>query len=538
MTSPRQWAAATRRTFLDATWRLAASGAAATAAGGLAGGCDSSPAAGGGPAATAGGALDQPRRPPLTGTPGPVRAEDLVDADTLWGWVERMTAAGPRFTGSAAHRRYLDDLERQLRGHGLTVTRYPTRLDQWIARSWSLRVTDSAGVTHDIPVASYRPHAGETGPAGVSGPLVDLGAGDDEAYRAAGGAGAGGGLTGAVVLVDAPVARLQASVLTDLAYSVHPPSARAEFAAEDYSRVWLGVPAPPDPAVALSHGAVAMIEAGDQSPALAAGQYTPHQQEHVGLPALRLDREQAARLRTLLARGPARATVVLTADRERTTVDYLLARLPGASPRAVLVGTHTDGQNAVEENGGPALLALAEYLSRYPAAARPRDLLFLFSPNHMTADVATEKPDAWLREHPEITSTVDMALVAEHLGTLGWDDQGGTGPYRPTGRAEPVAVAVGHSDTLRGLAEDELRADGVIRAGVQKPFQNGLYGEGTFPYRLGIPTIALITGPTYLLQVSEGDSLDKLDRGLLHRQTLLLARLLTRMMDLPSGPPP
>ncbi|WP_154675670.1 hypothetical protein [Parafrankia elaeagni] len=557
---------ASRRGFLDTTLRLTATGALA-AAGGLGAGCDGSTTAGGGPAAAAAHSGDGPgTRPPLTGSPGPVTAQDLVDVDTLWSWVERMNAAGPRLPGSPAHRAFIDDLDRQLRGYGLTVTRHPARLEEWLARSWSLRVTDAEGVTRPIPVASYRPHSGETGPAGVTGRLIDAHAGDEAAYQAAGaaaaagatGAGTAGGLGGAIVVVDAPITRLTASVLADLAYTVLPPQARADFAQEDYSRVWLGVPPPPSLPLARAHGAAAMIEIVDQTPELAAGQYTPHQQEHAGLPALRLDREQGARLREILARGPATATLVLTASRRETTVDYLLARLPGARaatatatgagagagagpagerPRAVLVTTHTDGQNALEENGGPALLALAEYLSRYPAASRARDLLFLFSPTHMAADAATVKPDAWLREHPEVLAEVDMALAAEHLGALGWDDQGGTAPYRPTGRSEPVAVAVGHSETLRRLAEEEVEHGGLTRVGIQKPFQNGLYGEGTFPYRLGLPTIGMITGPAYLLQVAPGGNLDKLDRALLHRHTVFVAGLLTRMMALPAGRP-
>ncbi|WP_018505883.1 hypothetical protein [Parafrankia discariae] len=523
---------ASRREFLDTTLRLAASGGLAAVTGAGAAGCD-------GPVTGPSGPGGPPRatatpRPFATGSPGPITATDLVDVDTLWGWVERMTAVGPRFTGSAAHRRHIDDLERQLRDYGLEVTRHPTPLARWLARSWSLRITDATGATRSVPVACYRPYSGETGPAGVEGPLRDLG--DLSTPHALSGQVAESP-AGAIVLVDAPVARLRASVLADLAYEVYPPGARAEFAAEDYSRVWLGVPPAPDLAAARADGAVGMIEISDMSPALAAGQYTPHQQEHAGLPALRVDREQGAVLRGLLARGPVRATLVLEADRDDTTVDYLLARLPGAGPRrdprSVLVATHTDGQNAVEENGGPALLALAEYFSRFPAATRPRDLLFMFSPSHMTAETATVKPDEWLRAHPEITAGVDMALVAEHLGAMAWDDDGGTGPYRATGRTEPVAVAVGNSEPLRRLATDEVRRDDLARTGIQKPFQDGLYGEGTFAHRLGLPTIAMITGPAYLLQVTPGDNLDKLDRDLLHRHTLFLARLLARMTGLP-----
>ncbi|KJE21648.1 hypothetical protein FF36_03981 [Frankia torreyi] len=495
--------------------------------------------------------------------PGTITADDLVDAGTLWSWTERMAGHGPRLPGSDAHRRHIDDLAERLAGYGLTVTRHPTRLSAWLADSWSLRVVDGDGRSHTVPVAAYRPHSGETPARGVTAAVVDVGAGDEPDYRRT-------PVAGAIVLADGAVARLSASVLGDLADHVHPPEARSGLANEDYSRVWLGVPPQPSLETARRHGAVAMIEILHLSPALAAGQYTPHQQEHAALPTLHVDAEQGARLRSLLARGPLTATLTLTASRRETTVDYLTALLPGSgapppapartrapvpaptpagptratgaaeprlTPGAVLVATHTDGQNAVEENGGPALLALAEYFSRFPARDRPRDLLFLFSPNHMVSEAATVKPDAWLRGHPEIMNNVAMALAAEHLGTMAWDDRGGTAAYRPTGRSELVTVPVGHSDTLRELAIDEVKASDLTRSAVLRPFQNGLYGEGTFPYRLGIPTIAFISGPAYLVQVAPGDNLDKLDRALLHRHTLFLARLLSRMLALPTAKP-
>ncbi|WP_163554262.1 hypothetical protein [Candidatus Frankia alpina] len=474
-----------------------------------------------------------PRRGGLAGLVGP---------DGLWESVERMVSFGPRLPGSPAHHRHIDDLDVRLRRAGLEVTRHPVPLARWLADDWSLRVVDARGVSATVPAGSYRPYSGETSARGVTATVVDVGAGGAADYR-------GRPMAGAIVLADAPVARLRAEVLTDLtdltdlADAVEPPDARTRLAAEDYSRVWLGVPPPPDLALARRHGAVAMIAILDLPPLLAAGQYTPHQQPYAGLPTLHVDREQGARLRALLALGPLEATVVLTARRDDATVDYLLARLPAPAAAAagtygdVLVATHTDGQNAVEENGGPALLALAERLAHRPQARRGRGTLFLFSPAHMIADAATVKPDAWLRAHPRLRASLAMALVAEHLGAMGWDERGGTAPYGPTGRSEPVVVAVGHSDRLRRLAVDEMRAGGLARAVVLPPAGDGLYGEGTFPYRLGLPTVEFISGPAYLLQVGPGDQLDKLDRALLHRHTVFLVHLLDRMLALPAPGP-
>jgi hypothetical protein len=474
----------------------------------------------------------------------------LVGPDVLWEWVERMVSFGPRLPGSSAHLRYIDDLDTRLRDLGLKVTRHPVPLARWLARHWALRIVDVRGATTVVPVAAYRPRSGATPAQGVTGPLVDVGAGTEQDYQAH------PSVAGAVVLAEGRITRLSASVLTDLAIDVQPPAERARLASEDYTRVWLGLPPQPDLALARRHGAIAMIEILDLPAALAAGQYTPHQQIAAEVPTLHVDREQGARLRALLTAGPVCATLVLTAQHDTVDVDYLLARPPddsssgsgsgsgsesgsGSRPArgTVLVATHTDGQNALEENGGPALLALAERLRRAPStstirAPRASNLMFLFSPAHMAADTGTVKTDAFLRARPGLLGSIRSALVAEHLGAMAWDDQAGAAPYGPRRRTEPAVVAVGNSDALRRLAVAEVRASGLGRVAVLPPYDGGLYGEGTFPYRLGLPTVAFVSGPSYLLQVAPGDHLDKLDRRLLHRHTALLAGLLDRLCTL------
>jgi hypothetical protein len=464
--------------------------------------------------------------------PGAVTGADLVDVDRLWHWVEQMVDLGPRITGNRAHRRYLDFLHDRLDSSGLHVIRYPVPLDEWQARSWSLHVVDARRERHTIPVAFYRPHSGETAARGVTATVVDIGAGRDADY-------AGRDVQGRIVLADWSIPNLTAAVWTTVADYVHPPSIAEELSHEPFARIWLGIPEPPDLALAKQHGAVAMIDVLDQSTPLARGQFSPHQQDHVGLPALHLDRAQGERLRGLMARGPLEATLVLDARVRRTTVDYLGATLHGSGslPGSLLLMTHTDGQNGTEENGGPALLALARYLTNLPRRCRPRDVTLLFSPNHMTSTASTLKPDTWLRQHPEILQPVAMALVAEHLGALAWDDDPVTGRYRASGYSELAAIPVGNSEVLKRVAIEEVQAADLRRAAVVRPREGGLYGEGTFAYRLGVPTIAFITGPSYLVQVTDDGDLDKLDRHLMHEQLVFLARVLSRMLNLPSARP-
>lgn len=138
----------------------------------------------------------------------------------------------------------------------------------------------------------------------------------------------------------------------------------------------------------------------------------------------------------------------------------------------------------------------------------------------------------WLESHPEIRDRITAALIPEHLGALGWAEDPATGTYAPTGRTEPAVLGVGNSPTLTALVIDQLKRDDLPRTAVLRPLGDGLYGEATYPYRLGIPTATLISGPTYLVQTARDGHLNKLDPALLHHQTRFLANLLTRMLTI------
>ncbi|MDT3400151.1 PA domain-containing protein [Streptomyces sp. B1866] len=460
---------------------------------------------------------------------GQMRA-DPAAADALFEQVERMTAHGPRFTGGEAHRRYVDDLQGGLESYGLTVTRYPVPLDGWWARRWSFQVADADGRTEQIPLAYYRPHSGETPPEGVTAELVYVGDGTADDYQRV-------DVRGKIVVADITLPPLPVGAIFLLAKHFQPPAAMPIVGLEDYTRTAFSLfGRAPSLELAQQHGAVGMINIFPFPPAEAAGQYSPHQQNHVGLPAVHLDEQQGKRLRDLIGHGALTGTLVLEAEHRPTTVEYLVAELPGSGrlPGALLLGTHTDGQNAIEENGGPALLAMAEYLTRLDRSQRPRDIVFLLSPNHMCANSATVKPDKWLNQHPEIQNRLKYAIWPEHLGAMNWTNNPLTRTYGPTGRSEIAVLGVGNSSALDSLVIDQVKRDQLDRTAVEWPLGAGLYGEATSTYQQGIPTVQYISCPTYLVQVAKDGHLDKIDPALMYRQTQFLTRLATRTLALPG----
>jgi hypothetical protein len=288
-------------------------------------------------------------------------------------WTHAMAALGPRITCGQAHRKWIIYLANAVSGMGLQVKRYPVPVRYWEATAWSREVTDRAGKVTPIPVANYVPYAGETPAEGKTGRLADLGLGAAENYTDK-------DVTGKIVVVDKVFPWRQIGKgLHRSSYCRIPPDL-------DLGHLSLvGRPASGGGnnisallATAKTQGASAAIVILDMPPKAAARQFTPHQQREISFPALSLDRIQGARLRQLMAQGPVTANLVLQAKKDDgAMVDYVVAKLPGNGKYkgAVCLLTHTDGQNAIEENGGPALLAIAKHFSTISLAQRDRDVM-------------------------------------------------------------------------------------------------------------------------------------------------------------------
>ncbi len=105
-------------------------------------------------------------------------AQGLPSSHQIWAWQEQLVEFGTRYTGSPGHDRFVDWLSEQFgQVPGMTVMRDRHTFNRWLARDWSLAVSQpsSAGPSGAVPLTYYYPYSGTTGPAGVSGPLVDLG---------------------------------------------------------------------------------------------------------------------------------------------------------------------------------------------------------------------------------------------------------------------------------------------------------------------------------------------------------------------------
>ncbi|RNL65197.1 hypothetical protein EFK50_04320 [Nocardioides marmoriginsengisoli] len=451
-----------------------------------------------------------------------------VDADTLWRWNHLLADGGPRLTGNAAHRHFVDWLAAKFARTGLKVHRDRHTFTRWAPRRWSLTVAGEP-----IDVAYYFPYSGETPPGGVTGKLVHLGLSPTNAV-------AWGVARGKIAVVE--VASPQLPIGAAFPSTGHfPPAAKQPLLAPAPSITDIAVA----PLLELAHRAgvlgVVCIRTG-VSDALAKDQYSPFTTGHQGCPALWVGPTAGKRLRTL-ARAGARATLTLDAQLiPNAATDTIWAVLPGSDPReAVVVNTHTDGPNVAEENGGLGLLALAREFSRVPRSRRRRSLIFVATTGHFqipqlsTGALLAQSASRWIADHPELldgrSRKTVAALTLEHLGCREWADDPRLNRYRATGLND-VGFCYTSNNRMRRLYLRNAAGTANRRTFTVAPPPALYFGEGHDFYKKRIATMSLIPAPSYLVAAPRNGAIEKLDKHLMLGQVRTFAKVIRSLDEL------
>jgi hypothetical protein len=462
-------------------------------------------------------------------------------------WLRKLNALesrlGARPTGSAGQARFVDALERRMKAiPGVRVRSLRYRIRRWDASATSLRVGSA-----NLPVAGPVPYAEPTPAAGVTAPLTYLPIGVPiTAANAAGRIVVRDPLPGRVALaVFGP--QLLGIFTWDPGHTIDP--------GERYERDFLAYPQPELEAAAEA-GAAGLIFMRDQPRSQARGHYAPYEGIQWEVPALYLGADESARLREALAADSgAAATVTLRARRRPVTTRTLLATLPGRRSQRLVVESHTDGMNAVWDNGPVSMVAMARYLARLPRRCRARTVQFAFVTGHLyqhlTGDPVVRDGGA-----EQIAQRLDRdydrggvagVVVLEHLGAREWErrerDDGPGQAYRLSGRSELVLVAVSRSRALRRevkrvVVRHDLRRHALIDGadfpppGTVPP-RCSFGGEGG-PYNKHLlPTVALIAAPATLFDPAFG--LEGIDFALMRRQTTAFTELVRRLDGMSRG---
>ncbi|MDT0186058.1 hypothetical protein Q9S36_38325 [Microbacterium sp. ARD31] len=448
----------------------------------------------------------------------PTAPDGFVTLEVLTEWQQQLDRRGLRATGSDAHADYIDDLARRLAEAGVDgVTTEAVPMRRWTPEQWSL----SAGGA-DIRIISPVSYSGSTGPEGINGPL------------------SGEPAPGVIGVVRVTLPPYNAGMFDMLdwgapALPVHP---EGYDSTEPYERIWLSQDEMrAQLARFVAGGAAGLIISVDLPADELTDAYLLYDGVHRGLPALFVGREVGD---ALLARIGETATLTLEASIDEVETHNVLGLIPGASDEIIVVQSHTDGPNGLEDNGPEAIIAMAEHLARLPRGELDRSILILLTTGHFAIEEAWGV-EAFLATHrDDMVPRIAAALCLEHLGARvapeGWsghrDDQDYEFGCCFTTHHEPVIVAM-----RRALDAAEVTATRVVR-----PFVPDLTGRSpdglTWPgdgcpfwHAAGLPAANFITGPGYLLNAEPVAHL--IDIEALRRQ---LVAFTTAVRELSSVP--
>jgi hypothetical protein len=421
---------------------------------------------------------------------------------------QRMVDFGPRLTGTPAHEHFIDWVQGELERAGcLMYPRDQKPFTYWDAKRWGLDLLDGA-TPRPVRISSYFPRSGETPEAGVTAKLVNAAQQDQ--------------IAGNIVLIDAKLPpQLTESFFLTMANYFHWTGHQPD-PSRDYKRVWVGTVGPGDLLQRYQDmGAVGAVFVLDASEAAAAGAYLPFNAGFYGCPALWVDRDTGAALTQAALTMPT-VRLTLTAEKRKTTSPSIVGVLPGASDEVMIVNTHTDGQNAFEENASVTLVHLARHFAALPAGKRlKRSLVFSAVTGHMTGELP--QTAGFVKDHPDLIAATAAGVTIEHYGSAEWVDDA-TG-FHATGDPEGCGLWTSESGVLQPVI-DSLSADDIPHTYVLRP--KPLYlGIGGALYDAGVPGSSFIAGPNHLVNVVPNGHMDKLDAALAERQTRWTANLLT-----------
>ncbi|WP_417595962.1 hypothetical protein [Parasphingorhabdus sp.] len=441
-----------------------------------------------------------------------------LEADGLWQRQLWMNALGPRLTGNPAHLAFIDHIAAELHAMDLEVREDVQHFTRWEVRRSALVSIDRDKEAVELPIASEYPYSAGTGKEGIIGKIVYGGAVGDKLPDI--------DLEGAILYLDAPAPALP---FGKFYADVRPYGSLREFPMEVTQASGQIVSAPGLEDFAKRGIKAVVFGWTNVSEGQAKGQYIPFNRALQPIPGLWVGPTVAAHLKKLAKRDVS-IRITLDADLVPAAQSRTLYTLvPGASDKLIVVTTHTDGPNAIEENGALAMLAMMHNLLRQDPASRRYSVLFLFASGHFVGPEA-KSTDRFLEIHPDIRERAIAGLAVEHLGGLEWIDDS-NGRYAATGEAE-TSLIFAHGEGMADIAISAAEASADRRGAVVRPKDlSHFFGEGRALARAGIPSIGFIPAPSYLLAGGPNGHVEKLDRGLFEAQTGLCQDLLDKLLS-------
>ncbi|BCJ93888.1 hypothetical protein acsn021_14570 [Anaerocolumna cellulosilytica] len=419
--------------------------------------------------------------------------------------IEIMNSFGSRTTGSEGHNRFIQWLKQQVSDMGYEVYQDNYTFDRWEAEKSALYINNQ-----EISVASPFPYSGETDKDGVTGELVYIKAGN---YNQA---------KGKIAVVE--INNTRSIPLGFVMNTRRSFPTKSHVIKGDGDLVLTTVLQDPDLAKAKKAGVQAVIlvwkGASDDK---VSNQYLPFTTEYAGIPAVWVNETEGEKV-IASAKSHQKGTVILEAQVQKAVpTDSFYVVLEGKKKEeTIIINSHTDGVNVVEENGTIGMLSMLRYLQQ----ERPeRTMVFAFITGHFRLPEfkgTSQATSTWMQAHPELWDGKDghrkavAGITVEHLGSMEWKDNE-YGEYLPTGDIQSEYTYAGNK-TMEAIWLKAIQDRRTTRTVFLRGHNKFEFGESQPLFEAGIPVIGLIPMPDYLMTDSQNREMDKFDITLMHEQ--------------------
>ncbi len=445
-------------------------------------------------------------------------------SNNLFEGVEKMNSFGARYTGSKAHQAYIEYLKKEIKNMGFDVYRDPFYFKRWEAVEASLSVLGETDV--DIPVSSVHPYSGKTPDEGITAPLCYF-------KR----------MTDIKNLKD-KIAVFEISnidfIPSEIAFdkrTSYPEDVAMEAKYEGpvittFVKFIYGIIAK------LGKAKAAVFVWKNLHDDCVKGQYLPFILEYQDLPVLWVNETDGKKLIEAAVQNK-KAKLVLTADMEdhAYTESFYCVKKGKKDGESVVINTHTDGTNCIEENGPVAILEIMK-------AIKDRELdrthIFVFTTGHFRLpsfkDISTgsfQSVSRWMAMHRQLWDGKHghlkcvANLTLEHLGCKEWRTV--DGEYKYTGKPDIELVYTGNK-VMDKLYIDTVREErDCVRTMTLRGHNMLHFGEGQNFFTMGVPGICLVPAPYYLCAESETHEMEKFDAELMCEQTKTFLSLMEKI---------
>ena len=440
---------------------------------------------------------------------------EVTTEEKMLAEIQAMNACGIRLTGSAGHKAFIKNLQAKIRAMGLDYYTDPYRFNRWEESSKSLAILSDDG-EENIHISSSFPYSGETPDEGIEAELAHIG------EKHIGFIGAKDKI--AVVHID-ELDFLPSTLAFHKRRSIPEDLNVPEKYNGPVATAFVNFPFLQ---VAKDSGCAAVICVWrGMSDEMTEGQYLPFILDYQGIPAIWLNATEGERV-IKAADEHKTARLTLTADREfNCSTETFYSIIEGEKKdEAIIINTHTDGVNCIEENGAITMLAMMDYFRKKVPS---RTLIFVFVTGHFrlprfksNAGGGVQATSKWLAAHPDLWDGKNGHIKAvasvgvEHLGCRRFKTV--DGEYKEVGDTEIEMVYTGNKqldDVYYKALEGRERVNTITMRG-----HNFLhFGEGQPPMNVGIPDISLCTAPDCLTVISDSHEIEKFDISLMYEQS-------------------